>query len=97
MNLNLVLDYGWESPPFTGLDPEINLSYEFLFSPSSVEEIQAVLKIANEHCVQLWVCSQGKNFGYGRIDRGSLGFGSVVCFAYHIADTAGQLPGLLVQ
>ncbi|PGH13604.1 hypothetical protein AJ79_03597 [Helicocarpus griseus UAMH5409] len=33
--------------------------------PSSVEEIQAVLKIANEHQVPLWVCSQGKNFGYG--------------------------------
>ncbi|KAH7160426.1 hypothetical protein B0J13DRAFT_644051, partial [Dactylonectria estremocensis] len=33
--------------------------------PVSVEEIQAILKVANQHQVPLWVCSQGKNFGYG--------------------------------
>ncbi|KAI8722738.1 FAD-binding PCMH-type domain-containing protein [Fusarium sp. LHS14.1] len=33
--------------------------------PSTVEEIQAILKIANQHQVPLWTCSQGKNFGYG--------------------------------
>ncbi|KAJ3547678.1 hypothetical protein NM208_g1399 [Fusarium decemcellulare] len=33
--------------------------------PVSVEEIQAILKIANQYQVPLWTCSQGKNFGYG--------------------------------
>ncbi|KAJ6162119.1 hypothetical protein N7485_010349 [Penicillium canescens] len=33
--------------------------------PASVEEIQAILRVANQHNVPLWVCSQGKNFGYG--------------------------------
>jgi 4-cresol dehydrogenase (hydroxylating) flavoprotein subunit len=34
-------------------------------APASVEEIQAVLKIANEYRVPLWPISRGKNFGYG--------------------------------
>ena len=34
-------------------------------APASVEEIQAVLKIANEYKVPLWPISRGKNFGYG--------------------------------
>ncbi|KAG5752930.1 hypothetical protein H9Q70_004416 [Fusarium xylarioides] len=33
--------------------------------PATVEEIQAILKVANQHHVPLWTCSQGKNFGYG--------------------------------
>ncbi|KAF2008788.1 vanillyl alcohol oxidase [Aaosphaeria arxii CBS 175.79] len=33
--------------------------------PITVEQIQSILKIANEYCIPLWVCSQGKNFGYG--------------------------------
>ncbi|KAH7112069.1 hypothetical protein B0J11DRAFT_597989 [Dendryphion nanum] len=33
--------------------------------PVSVEEIQGILKIANKFGIPLWVCSQGKNFGYG--------------------------------
>jgi 4-cresol dehydrogenase (hydroxylating) len=33
--------------------------------PTSVEEIQAVLAIANEHKVPLWTSSQGRNNGYG--------------------------------
>ncbi|KAB5576273.1 hypothetical protein GE09DRAFT_1024371 [Coniochaeta sp. 2T2.1] len=33
--------------------------------PETVEEIQSVLKVARDHQVPLWVCSQGKNFGYG--------------------------------
>ncbi|KAH6701318.1 hypothetical protein BKA61DRAFT_681512 [Leptodontidium sp. MPI-SDFR-AT-0119] len=33
--------------------------------PSSVEEIQAILKIANQDHVPLWITSRGKNFGYG--------------------------------
>src|SRR4029077_15914844 len=33
--------------------------------PDSVEDIQAILKIANEHRVPLWVSGVGKNNGYG--------------------------------
>ncbi len=33
--------------------------------PASVEEIQAVLLIANEHRVPLWTVSRGRNLGYG--------------------------------
>ncbi|KAG4420707.1 hypothetical protein IFR04_006195 [Cadophora malorum] len=33
--------------------------------PKSVEEIQGILKIANQYSFPIWVCSQGKNFGYG--------------------------------
>lgn len=33
--------------------------------PRSVEEVQAILRIANEHRVPLWTSSQGRNNGYG--------------------------------
>ncbi|WP_329231894.1 MULTISPECIES: FAD-binding oxidoreductase [Streptomyces] len=33
--------------------------------PRSVEEVQAVVRIANEHAVPLWVFSQGRNNTYG--------------------------------
>lgn len=33
--------------------------------PSSVEEVQAVLRIANAHRIPLWTSSQGRNNGYG--------------------------------
>ena len=33
--------------------------------PSSVEEVQAVVRIANELGVPLWTTSQGRNNGYG--------------------------------
>lgn len=32
-------------------------------SPASVEEVQAILKVANQYQIPLWTCSQGKNFG----------------------------------
>ena len=34
-------------------------------SPASVEEVQAILRIANEERVPLWTVSQGRNLGYG--------------------------------
>jgi len=34
-------------------------------APQSVEEIQAILRVANEHRVPLWPFSRGKNLGYG--------------------------------
>lgn len=43
--------------------------------PGSVEDVQAVVRIANEFAVPLWTSSQGRNFGYGGaapIDGGSI-------------------------
>src|SRR5688500_11200810 len=34
-------------------------------APQTVEEIQAILRVANEHKVPLWPFSRGKNLGYG--------------------------------
>lgn len=34
-------------------------------APETVEQIQAILRIANEHKIPLWPISRGKNFGYG--------------------------------
>ncbi|HUN76508.1 MAG TPA: FAD-binding oxidoreductase [Steroidobacteraceae bacterium] len=34
-------------------------------APSSVEEVQAIVQIANRYRVPLWPISRGKNFGYG--------------------------------
>jgi 4-cresol dehydrogenase (hydroxylating) len=34
-------------------------------APQSAEEVQAVLRLANEHKVPLWPISRGKNMGYG--------------------------------
>ncbi|MEP7349819.1 MAG: FAD-binding oxidoreductase [Sphingorhabdus sp.] len=33
--------------------------------PSTVEEVQAILRVANEHQVPVWTSSQGRNNGYG--------------------------------
>ncbi len=34
-------------------------------APATVDDVQAVLRIANRHGVPLWPISRGKNFGYG--------------------------------
>ena len=34
-------------------------------APASVEQVQALLKIANEYRIPLWPISRGKNLGYG--------------------------------
>jgi 4-cresol dehydrogenase (hydroxylating) len=44
--------------------------------PASVEEVQAVVRIAAEHAVPLWTSSTGRNNGYG--GGGPLLGGSVV-------------------
>jgi 4-cresol dehydrogenase (hydroxylating) flavoprotein subunit len=45
-------------------------------APKSVEEVQAVLRVANEHKIPLWPVSRGKNLGYG--EAAPLLSGSVV-------------------
>src|SRR5579872_4670003 len=34
-------------------------------TPRSVEDVQAIVRIANEHRVPLWTFSQGRNYSYG--------------------------------
>ena len=34
------------------------------FRPATVEEIQGIMEIANEHKIPLWVFSRGKNLGW---------------------------------
>src|SRR3989338_2830981 len=34
-------------------------------APGSAEEVQAIVRLANEHNIPLWPISRGKNFGYG--------------------------------
>jgi 4-cresol dehydrogenase (hydroxylating) len=34
-------------------------------APASAEEVQAVIRLANEHKIPLWPVSRGKNLGYG--------------------------------
>jgi len=34
-------------------------------APATAEEVQAIVRLANEHKVPLWPISRGKNFGYG--------------------------------
>lgn len=44
---------GWEHGPSAAV------------APSSAEEVQALVRLANEHRIPLWPISRGKNFGYG--------------------------------
>jgi len=37
-------------------------------APNSVEEVQQVLRIANDYKIPLWTISTGKNYGYGGPD-----------------------------
>ncbi len=34
-------------------------------APETAEQVQAIVRLANEHRTPLWVISRGKNFGYG--------------------------------
>ena len=33
--------------------------------PGTAEDVSAVVRVAGEHRIALWVCSKGKNWGYG--------------------------------
>src|SRR5690554_1426680 len=34
-------------------------------APETAQEVQAIMRLANQHRTPLWVISRGKNFGYG--------------------------------
>jgi len=44
--------------------PKVQRPAGFVF-PASVEEVQAIVKVANEFKISLWPVSKGKNWGYG--------------------------------
>ncbi|MBF0672548.1 MAG: FAD-binding oxidoreductase [Salinibacterium sp.] len=50
--------------PFEGPDATEHQP-RFVVQPGTVEEVQAVVRIANELGVPLWTSSMGRNFGYG--------------------------------
>jgi len=50
--------------PFWHLDWD-DYEASAVVAPESVEEIQAIVRLANEHRVPLWTTSQGRNNGYG--------------------------------
>jgi len=68
-------------------DPDSTLPYRKCFTPdprgehipsgavapASVEEVQAILKLANEYKLPLWTVSTGKNMGYGCATPASTG------------------------
>ncbi|HEX7759332.1 MAG TPA: FAD-binding oxidoreductase [Caulobacteraceae bacterium] len=45
--------------------PETEWPSSAAVAPGSAEEVQAVVRLANEHKVPLWPVSRGKNLGYG--------------------------------
>ena len=50
--------------PYNPGDPDEFIAGGFI-APASVEEVQAVVKAANEHRIPLWPVSTGKNLAYG--------------------------------
>jgi 4-cresol dehydrogenase (hydroxylating) flavoprotein subunit len=55
-------------------------------APGSVEELQAVLRVANEHRLPLWPLSRGKNYGYG---------GAAPCLSGTVALDLGRLRRII--
>ncbi len=47
-----------------GFDEEAHIPSAAV-APASAEEVQAIVRLANEHNLPLWPISRGKNFGYG--------------------------------
>lgn len=45
--------------------PETDFPASAAVAPGSVEEVQAILRLANQHKIPLWPVSRGKNLGYG--------------------------------
>ena len=45
--------------------PESEWPASAALAPASVEEVQAIVRLANEYNTPLWPTSRGKNLGYG--------------------------------
>src|SRR5579871_3444212 len=55
---------GYYDPYTISNDPERYRAYAAL-APASTEQVQEIVKVANELRVPLWTVSRGKNFAYG--------------------------------
>lgn len=53
----------WRDPMFPG--DVATLSLSGVVAPANVQEIQAIVKVANKQRVPLWPVSTGKNYAYG--------------------------------
>lgn len=53
----------WLDPMFPGDARSVELSAAV--APATVQEVQAVVKVANRHRIPLWPVSTGKNYAYG--------------------------------
>lgn len=51
--------------PFAPGDGERAFTASAVLTPASVDEVRAVLRVANEYGVPLWTVSTGRNYGYG--------------------------------
>src|SRR5690606_28132580 len=51
--------------PYTITNDESRYRAHAAVAPDSTEQVQAIVKVANEFRVPLWVVSRGKNFAYG--------------------------------
>ena len=51
--------------PYTITNDETQYKAYAAVAPHSVEQIQEIVKVANEHHIPLWPVSRGKNFAYG--------------------------------
>lgn len=45
--------------------PETEWPLSAAIAPATVEEVQAIVRLANEHRIPLWPIARGKNLGYG--------------------------------
>lgn len=45
--------------------PQGSFEPSAVLAPASVEEVQALVAVANEHHIPLWTVSMGRNYGYG--------------------------------
>ena len=57
-------DRGTYIDPYA-LGDGLNHATSAAVAPASVEEVQAIIRLANEHRVPLWPTARGKNLGYG--------------------------------
>ncbi|MCP5145877.1 MAG: FAD-dependent oxidoreductase [Gammaproteobacteria bacterium] len=51
--------------PYTLTNDDSQYKAHAAVAPASAEEVQAIVKVANEYGVPLWPVSRGKNFAYG--------------------------------
>ena len=75
VDLDNLVEGSYMEPPkthdcFYMLD-EMDLVVSAIVRPGNTEDVQAIMRIANQHKIPLWVTSIGRNVGYGGAARTS--------------------------